>query len=180
MQLKKVINLYGGPGCGKSYISYALMAQLKRQYMDVEFCNEVAKEYTAQERWNTLASHQLTIFKEQHEKLFFYRNKTDYVVTDASLLIPLSYYNEDIYPYKEFADFVLATHNEYPNIEIFLERNPKYLYQQSGRKQNLEQAKDKDKVMKHVLDDLGIEYHTMMSDDDTVDKIISLMLDDEI
>ena len=54
MKVKAVINLYGGPGCGKSTVSSGLFYKMKSEGYCVEYVSEYAKDLTYEERYNIL------------------------------------------------------------------------------------------------------------------------------
>jgi len=52
----KVINLFGGPGCGKSTAAAGLFHLMKSNHMSVELVNEFAKEIVWENNLVTLCS----------------------------------------------------------------------------------------------------------------------------
>ena len=86
----KVINLYCGPGGGKSTGAAKLFAHLKQQDKNVELVTEFAKQLTWQNRQVDL-SNQIYVFAKQHSKLFHLEDEVDVVVTDSPLLLSLIY-----------------------------------------------------------------------------------------
>ena len=86
-----VINLFGGPGCGKSTTAAGLFHLMKLNEMNVELVTEYAKDLTWEERFGTLANDQLYVFAKQQKRLQVLKNKVRYVVTDSPLILGLSY-----------------------------------------------------------------------------------------
>lgn len=76
------INLFGGPGTGKSTAAASLFAEMKKKGMDVELVTEVAKDFVWEERQKTLEI-QPYITVKQYRNLFRLKGKVDYVITDA-------------------------------------------------------------------------------------------------
>ena len=64
-----VINLFGGPGCGKSTTMARLFADLKTMGYNVEMVSEFAKDLVYEMRQETMKD-ELYIFAKQHHRLF--------------------------------------------------------------------------------------------------------------
>ena len=79
MKLKYVINLYGGPGVGKSTVAAELFSLMKKENYNVEFVTEHAKELTYEGRYNVLDQDQLYVFAKQHRKILRLKNKVDFI-----------------------------------------------------------------------------------------------------
>jgi len=176
MKLRRVINLFGGPSTGKSTIAAGLFYDLKRLGSSVEMVHEYAKELTYEKRGLVLTQDQLYIFAKQHRKLFRIRDEVDYAICDSPLLLPAIYYSvhkDQIYNKDLFNDLVISTFNKYPNINIFLERNPAFNYEDHGREQDEDQSKEIDNLMLSFLEKEGIDFKKILSDNYTVHKILT-------
>ncbi|MCK5607742.1 AAA family ATPase [Candidatus Pacearchaeota archaeon] len=173
MRLKKVINLFGGPGVGKSLVAAGLFYKMKVKGLNVEYVSEYAKMLTYEERFNILGGDQLYIFAKSHRKLLRLRDTVDYIISDSPILLPAVYYDingGDIYHRMHFYNLVTSTFEQYPNLNIFLERNPKYKFKKEGRTQD---SRESD-IISHAIQNLLHEQHTywkFMSDEKTVDEI---------
>ena len=89
----KIINLFGGPGTGKSTTAAHLFAIMKWQGMKVELVSEYAKELTWDGRSNVLLD-QLYVLAKQNRKLERLKNHgLDFVITDSPILMGLAYTN---------------------------------------------------------------------------------------
>jgi hypothetical protein len=131
----KVINLFAGPGCGKSTTAAALFALMKRRGLNVEMITEFAKDLVWTERNKELGD-QIYIFGKMYHKLWRLRDKVDYVITDSPLPFCYYYDRENIQNFKEL---VMSAFNSFYNINFVLERN--FPYQQEGRYQTEEEAR---------------------------------------
>lgn len=142
MKLKVVINLFGGPGTGKSTIASGLFYHLKCQHYEVETVYEYAKELTYEQRQNVLNDDQLYVFAKQHRKLFRLKDQVDIVIMDSPLLLSCVYLNPmtSIYDPYCMRDLVLKTNKVYPNFNIYLQRKSNFDYQSYGRNQTIEEA----------------------------------------
>ena len=95
--MTKVINIFGGPGVGKSRTAAALFVALKDKHIHVELVTEYAKQITYEKRFNVLGD-QLYILAKQNRKLEPLRGIVDYIISDSPLPTGLLYM-EDLLPY---------------------------------------------------------------------------------
>lgn len=170
----KVVNLFGGPGTGKSTTAASLFSMLKKQGKSVELVSEFAKDCVWEQR-NNIFTEQDLIFAEQHRRIrrLVSRN-IEYAITDSPLLLTLLY-TPDWYP-KTFEPFVMDVFHSYTNHNFFLRRNLSLQYDDTGRNQNYEQAKQKDAEMEQLLFDRGISYCTINVNDYTEENIFNILL----
>ena len=142
-----VINLFGGPGCGKSTTMARLFADLKAMGYNVEMVSEFAKDLVYEQRQETMKD-ELYIFAKQHHRLFRVADKVDIIITDRPLLLT-NIYAKLYLPEDEFRNdlvrLVRTTFNNFRNINILLNRNG-IQYQTEGRLQNLEESKEIDEM----------------------------------
>lgn len=178
MKLKYIINLYGGPGVGKSTVSAELFSLMKKENYSVEFVTEYAKELTYEGRYNVLDQDQLYVFAKQHRKILRLRDKVDYVISDSPLLLS-SVYSEmnpyNIHDHPTFEKLVFNINNKYKNIDILLIRNPKYVYKQEGRYQDEEGALFVDKKIKKVIEKQCPDIKQLISGNNVVNEIMKLI-----
>lgn len=126
-----VVNLYGGPGAGKTTAAWELAAELKKQGVVTEYVPEYAKELVWDDRLDLLdgsAEHQRAILREQKRRLERLRGKVDIIVTDSPVLLSVFYRkNRDPALEKE----ALAAHTSMRSHNIFVMREGKF--EQEGR-----------------------------------------------
>lgn len=152
--MTKVINLFGGPGAGKSTTAAGLFFNMKQKGIDVELVTEYAKDMTWENRQNIL-SDQLYILAKQHRKINRLIGKVEYIITDAPFVLGLLYRSEDYL--KTFDPFVMDLWNQYENISYLLSRGT-IKYHESGRNQTLDEAKVLDTNLQNVLVNNSIDY----------------------
>lgn len=177
-QKKIVFNLVSGPGTGKSLYSTLLFTMLKINGVNAEFIPEYAKDLVWRNKKEILRNQHIISY-HQYKSIKGATKYVDAVITDGSL-IHSHYYNRHSkinYSNVELTEQRIDKFlNKFNNIVIFLKRNPKYPYQQEGRYQNEEQAKEIDDIMKAILDEKGIKYIEIMADMENTDKMLNYFL----
>lgn len=133
-----VINLWGGPGCGKSTTMAKIFSELKIKGYNVEMVSEFAKDLVYEKRDETMKD-ELYIFAKQNHRLFRVKDKVDVIVTDRPL--PLTCVYDKIYGKndKNLHTLVRRTFQEYDNINILLTFNESN-YKKEGRLQTKDEA----------------------------------------
>lgn len=168
-----VVNLYGGPGTGKSTVCAAVFAELKWNGINCEMAREYAKDIVWEESFRRLEN-QIHIFGEQQHRLHRLIDKVDVVLTDSPLLLSLVY---GMRMSAAFKGVVLDTYNSFNNYDIYLEREKPY--HQAGRVQNEQQAREIDDIVYHMLNAHGISFHTHTANrlgvQTITDKIIKVL-----
>jgi nicotinamide riboside kinase len=142
-----VINLFGGPGCGKSTTMARLFADLKSRGYNVEMVSEFAKDLVYEQRQETMKD-ELYIFAKQHHRLFRVNDKVDVIITDRPLLLTNIYarlYLPDDEYRKDLIRLVRTTFQTFNNFNLYLNREG-IEYKTEGRLQNLEQSKEIDEL----------------------------------
>jgi nicotinamide riboside kinase len=152
-----VINLFGGPGTGKSTLSATLFAHLKMAGIDVEFAPEYVKDLVWEESFKKIEN-QVYIFGKQHNRLYRLQNKVKVIITDSPLLNSIVYYTGNN-PF--FKDMVMWEYKQMNNLSFFLERS--FEYNPNGRMQTLDGAKLVDETYQKLLTDYNVEYTSIKS-----------------
>lgn len=147
-----VINLIGGPGCGKSTIAAGLFYELKKHGYLCELVTEYAKDKVWEESYKTLDD-QIYVFGKQFHRMFRVKGKVDVIITDSPLPLSIIY---DKGESDYFHNFVIEQYNEFNNIMIFVERETKY--ESEGRMQNEQEAIEIDNHIKNMLIENEISY----------------------
>ena len=168
-----VINLFGGPGTGKSTLMAKIFAELKTQGHDCEIVTEFAKDLVWEKRNETFKD-ELYIFAKQNHRLFRVYGKVDIIVTDRPLLLTNAYNQND----EELCNLCLKTFKQYNNKNFFIERQT--IYQENGRNQSENEAIEIDNTIRKILDDNKINYTICYNNDiEYIIKIIKYMIKEE-
>lgn len=177
--MSKLINLFGGPGIGKSSIAAGIFYKLKKKHIS---CNN-PYEFPKTLAWDNnipAIKDQLYVFANQHRGIAQSYGKVDYIIIDSPILfskIYHSYYTTG-YPaefYGEsFHNMILDLHNKYDNINILLER-AEGVHNEEERFQDYEESIAIDDFCKKILDDNNITYHTVKVGKNTVKEILKLL-----
>ena len=178
----KIINFYASPGSGKTLISAAIFVELKKIFSAVEINYEYAKRLVYEERNSILQNNQLYIFAKQ-EKLFhdLKNKKIEYCITDSPLLLSIIYNNPEHLNQEIFENLVLDVYRRYENINIFIERNPKFGHDPNGRIQKtLEEATKLDTQILDMFKNFNISYHSVKNDKDITENILEIVLKDRM
>lgn len=154
-----VVNLVGGPCCGKSTTAAGLFHAMKLQTRQkVEIVTEVIKDFVYDNNTEAMAD-QVLITAVQNHRLRRLLNKVDFIISDASLLNAVVY--NEFYDDEENLSSALSRklYNQYDNMVFLLPRKPEY--DQYGRTQSEDEAKFIDELFVKNLDELGVTYFDM-------------------
>lgn len=165
-----VINLFAGPGAGKSTTAAGVFYKLKSAGVDCEYIQEFAKDMTWEERHLAL-NNQPYIFGKQYHRMCRVGDKVDVIVTDSPLLLSL-YYNRGAL--KSLDALVRECSHRFFSLDFFIERMKKY--NPNGRNQTEEQAKAIDADLKHMLLREGRHVTTVPGNDSGVERIANVVL----
>lgn len=166
-----VVNLYGGPGTGKSTMMSAIFTELKYMGVNCEVAPEYAKEKVWAEHFGTLED-QLYIFAKQQNRLWRLNGKVDVIITDSPILFSIIYGKR---MKQSFKTLVQEQHSLYNNLNFFLNRVN--LYQGEGRMQNEEEAKKIDSEIIELLNDVGEPYTVLDADKKSIPFILKEITD---
>lgn len=139
------VNLYGGPGTGKSTTAAGVFNRLKTEGVKCELITEYAKDLTWEE---TIAKvSQPKIFGEQYQRHHRLNGKVEVAITDSPLIIQSIY--ADMFGYGWMSGAIILGHNQFDNIDVMLRRVKKY--QPYGRVQTESEAIEIDHKMLNLV-----------------------------
>lgn len=144
-----LINLFGGPGSGKSTTATGVFSKLKQAGINVEYVSEYAKD-KVWDRHEAIFDNQIYVFAKQHHKVFRLKGQVDVVITDSPLLLSL-YYNRDKTTVGKALDtLIMEAHQSFETMNVFLKRVK--VYNPKGRMQTENESRDIDTNLKTMLD----------------------------
>lgn len=164
----KVINLFAGPGAGKSTTAAGIFYNLKMRGLNVELVTEYAKELTWEKRMDILSGDQLYVFAKQNRRLSRLKGQVDFVVTDSPLLLSLVYGD---HMGENFKNFARETFDSYDNVNYMINRTKKY--NPIGRNEDENGARELDEKTRKILEECGYPYTLTQSSETAVDDIMN-------
>lgn len=135
-----IVNFYAGPGAGKTTVALELTAELKKAGFNVEYVPEYAKELVLENKTELLKDQQHVI-DEQYRRLDRFRDSVDVIVTDSPLLLGQVYGEGRIS--AEYHNQIRSYYDSFDNFNLWVTRGNE-AYQQAGRVESAEQAKELD------------------------------------
>lgn len=144
-----IVNLFGGPGSGKSTGAAYVFSQLKMQGVNCELVTEYAKDKTWEHNMEAL-SNQAYVFGNQFYRISRCANQVDVIITDSPLLLSIIYNHNSVLG-EAFNKMVLDVFNSYDNLNYLLTRTKQY--NPIGRNQTEKES-----------DDIGNEIRTLLRD----------------
>lgn len=167
----KVINIFGGPGAGKSTTAAGVFQEMKKQRYEVELVTEYAKDMTWEGRANVL-SDQLYILAKQNRRLHRLRGQVEWVVSDSPVILGMVYRPQQYF--SHFDSFALEVFNSYDNLNIMIGRD--FEYNPVGRNQTATEAEEVDAALMDCLTRNNVPFHRITNDPnvDRVEQILAL------
>ena len=179
--MSKIVNLFGGPGIGKSSIASGLTYKLKKKHITCDNPYEFPKVLAWDENHSAIKD-QLYVLANQHRGIVKSFGKVDYIILDSPIILSLVYksvYKGTEYPatlYGEsFDKMVLDIHNQYDTLNILLKRTEGG-YNEKERYQTLDESKVLDDAIETTLINNNIPYTIIEVGDDTVNDILKILL----
>ena len=147
-----VVNLFAGPGAGKTTCAWEIASQLKKREINTEYVPEYAKELVWDENYKALAD-QEHIFEVQANRINRLIGKVDVVVTDSPILFSEIY---GINNSNNFKQRIWEEHDSHKNFNLFINRGLRF--EQQGRIHNLTESKEIDNKIKNMLEENSVYY----------------------
>ena len=160
-----IVNLYGGPGTGKSTICAGVFSELKLRGVNCEMALEYAKD-KVWEKSRHLLDNQIYVFGKQYHRIRRLVGQVDIVICDSPLLNSILYYRDDN-PY--FPKMVYEEHRRLRNMNVYLHRER--AFNPAGRLQTEEEAKKLDSDIERILAYLGEDYIPYRAIRDSIEPI---------
>ena len=167
-----VINLFAGPGSGKSTTCAGVFSKLKLAGINCEMALEYAKDKVWENSLDVLDD-QIYVFGKQLHRLNRLKGKVDVIITDSPILLSIIY-NKEASNYLD--DLVIEQFHKFNNLNYYVVRDESF--NPKGRVQNHEESMEKDDQIKTLLNDHNISYTTVYkhnSVDTIVDEVMKVL-----
>lgn len=153
-----VVNLFAGPGAGKSTLASGLFYNLKSNGVSTELVTEYIKGRV----WEGAPiDDQLYIMAKQAHAIKRLIGKVSVVITDSPVLLSLVYAKDE---YPHLKEIALHEHERTPNLNFLVGRVKSYV--QAGRLNKI----------RILLDDLNIPYGTVRGNDEGMKVALAIVL----
>lgn len=165
-----IVNLFGGPGTGKSTNAAGVFYKLKSQGVNCEYIQEYAKDKTWQgDRFSLTVQPYITCKQLYRQERVM--NKVDVIITDSPIILGAVY--GGLYATDKFNAWLIETFQSFNSLNIFLTRNlDNHPYNPAGRSQTLDQAIEVDRMVRELLNKNEIPYTDLLVTPDTTDQIV--------
>jgi hypothetical protein len=165
------INLFAGPGAGKSTLAAGVYSALKQQGVYVELVREYVKSW-AYSRWVPSQWDQIYIFgKQLHAESQLLERGVEVIVTDSPILLNVFYTQPPLrQPLYEIAQ---EFERRWPSVNFWVDRKDRP-YMAGGRYQTESEARILDQQLRRFLDLKQVQYEVVSHDD--VDRVVTTVL----
>lgn len=173
----KIVNLFGGPGVGKSTTAAGLFYEMKKAGLNVELVTEYAKDMVWEGRHNILED-QIYIFAKQQRRISRLRGHgIDWVITDSPIPLGLVYTRDGAFG-AEFGELVMRVFMGYDNHNYLLQRN--FKYNPIGRNQkDVDEARIFDEKVSALLERWTVPFKTILGGELAVKTILDDVVFDQ-
>lgn len=155
----KVINIWSGPGSGKSTTAAGLFYHMKALGLECELIQEYAKDMVWENRHNILED-QIYVFAKQQRRIARLKDHNlDWVITDSPIPLGLCYMKPSAWS-ESFNQLVMQVFHNYENHNFYLKRSVEY--NPNGRNQkHVQEAIQFDSQILNLLETANIPYVTI-------------------
>jgi AAA domain len=176
----KIINLYGGPGIGKSATAAYLYYLLKKSNRSVELVQEYVKEWAWENR-NIKPFDQIYFFGKQVRKESMLFGKVDYIITDSPVLLNLCYVKKCCDPEVAHglfetarAFYAVSPRHNIQHIHIVLKRVG--AFETNGRFHSQKESEQIDTEIRDLLREFGFEYFETSYDEESLNNLFGAII----
>jgi hypothetical protein len=165
-----VVNLFAGPGAGKSTTAAGVFFELKTRGVNCELAAEYAKDLCWEERHRTFQD-QIYLFGKQYHRIFRLIGQVECIITDSPILLTPVYDGEKRPTLEKLA---VEEHNKMWTYNAFLKRrkafNPK------GRNHDFEESQELDLLIADMLWKHQVPFETFEGTPEGKDAIVKKVL----
>jgi hypothetical protein len=178
--MTQIINLYGGPGCGKSTSAAFLYYLLKDHGQNAELVREFVKNWAWIGRQMETYDQYYIMGKQIHYETQLY-GKVDWIVTDSPVALGIVYsrlYNPDNVAKGVFETasslYRQAELDGHKHHHVLLNRSKPYV--QHGRYESEAKAKEIDAWTRSTLDALKFPYQHSNTDESSLRNLVASLV----
>jgi hypothetical protein len=172
-----VINLWGGPGAGKTTVAAEVFVKLRqRTTANVELTNEFATELCFEQAKDNLKDQVYLLGNQWHRLWRLSRTGVDVAVCDSPIGIGLAYLHNDEVAYQcEYDQLADKLRHVYPTINILIDRD---IYAEGGfkgntKKRNLNWLNQLDKKIAKIAQ---AKFNVMFNRDSTGAEVAEFVI----
>ena len=166
-----VVNLFGGPGSGKSTAAAGIFHALKVRGINAELVTEYAKDLTWEERHHALANQPLILGKQFH-RLWRIHKKINVAITDSPIFLGIIYNQEKL---EHLPPLIMELHDMFKSINYFIKRPGDDEFSNVGRNHNLDESMQIDGEIREYLYKYGVEFEEVERDKAQADIVYDLL-----
>lgn len=155
-----IINLFGGPGVGKSTAAAVIYAQMKFRGLSCEYIPEFAKELAYTSDLDTL-DNQFYVSAIQYHRQYKLIGRVDYIVTDSPVLQGKIYNRQ----FAGLDNLLAEIHAKTNSINIFLRRDEDAAFEEDGRVHNYQESVYIDMQTEKMLIEHEVHYASVQAKD---------------
>lgn len=164
------VNLFGGPGAGKTVMAARMFAGLKMMGVEAMNPEEHAKLAILSGRpW--LLDEQIIMAGKTMETMFNLKDKASVIIMDSPILL-CSVYGKREPP--AFHSLIEDVHKRFNHVNIMVIRDEKAGYDPSNRREDQEQALLIDHLLTNKIESIGEDFLSVRRGQDINEILISL------
>ena len=147
-----VVNLFAGPGAGKTVMAMSVVVELKKRGIHAEYVSEVAKDCVYHIDNFRLSKAQIRAALEKISGSYVTQCQLFNVITDSPLVLSAAYLKGDHFR-PDFEEMCKTAAEDYHNLNYFLNRVVTE-FETEGRIHDLSESLDKDVEIEELLNRL--------------------------
>ena len=171
------VNLFGGPGVGKSTMAAGLYSILKQKGIKVELVREYVKSWALENR-KIYPFDQMYFFAKQLREEDLALRSVDLVVTDSPIDLVICYAKKYGFPCPSELQHILQKfEDEYPSLNYYIGRRGSY--DKTGRFETFEEAKQMDvTILEHVVQNCLTKKLILLKEDGSFVEVFTTIFND--
>jgi len=159
------INIFGGPGCGKSTVAANVFSRMKSDGHNIELVDEYVKSWAYEKREINKFDQAYLFTRQLRKEYLVLKNSSGMIITDSPLHLSICYAKRCGFARWDCLQSIANDfEDEYPSINVILDRVG-CEYKQEGRYEDYNQAIEVDATISNYIYNCGIEWCMMRFND---------------